>query len=392
MITREDIRELAQFQSHQEEACALSFYFQPHTPRNKSHKEEAILAKDLVKQALRELEKNGKKSSARNDLQRILDIAGGLHGNQARAKAIFACFQKKYWREFDLPPHLPGTQLFVNRRFHLKPLAALLGAQPRLCVALVDRQRARLFELRLDELKERDSLFRALPRRGRSDGFAGYDAGHSERHVADEAMHHYKNVAARLKDEFEKAVWEKLIVGCHESNWPEFEPHLHPYVRQRLLGHFPTDVTAISHDQIREQAARILQQKLDERRQTLMKEAINQAKSNNRGVTGVRRVLRSLELGEVQTLFLGETFHARAVECDNCGHLDSHMVSYCPVCGQATRELEDVSDAIIPAAIRRDVELFYIKDDPEFDRVGNIAALLRFRADQNRSNQVALAM
>lgn len=391
MITREEVRELAQFQP-KEEACALSFYFQPHTPRNKSHREETILAKDLVRQALRETEKNGSRKSARNDLQRILEIAGSLHGNQARAKAIFACGASGFWREFDLPPLLPATQLFVNRRFHLKPLAALLGAQPRLGVALVDRQRARLFDLRLDELKERDGLFHALPRRGRSDGFGGYDAGHSERRVADEAMHHFKNVAARLKDELEKGVWEKLIVGCHETNWSEFEPHLHPYVKQRLLGHFPADVATISNEQIREHASRILKQELDARCRTLMNEAISQAKSNSRGVTGLRRVLRSLELGEIQTLFLGENFSAHAVECTNCGHLDSHMIPHCAICGHATRELEDVSDAIIPNAIRRDVELFYVKNDPEFDRVGNIAALLRFRADQNRSNPVALAI
>jgi len=60
------------------------------------------------------------------------------------------------------------------------------------------------------------------------------------------------------------------------------------------------------------------------------------------------------------------------------------MVRYCPLCGRSTRELEDVSDGIIPAAIRRDVELLYVRDDPDFDRVGNIAALLRFRADQSR--------
>jgi peptide chain release factor subunit 1 len=392
MITREDIRELAQFQPKEEEVCALSFYFQPHTPSNKSHKEDAILAKDLVKQALREAEKNGKRGSARKDLERILEIAGSLHGNQARAKAIFACSAKNFWREFDLPPMLSGTQLFVNRRFHLKPLAALLGAQPRLCVALVDRQRARLFDLRLDELRERDGLFHALPRRGRSDGFAGYDGGHSERRVADEAMHHFKAVSARLKDEQEKGVWEKLIIGCQESNWPEFESHLHPYVKQRLLGHFSTEVSSSTNDQIREHAGRILQERLAERRQMLVQEALNQAKSNSRGVTGVRRVLRSLELGEVQTLFLGENFAARAVECTNCSHLDSHMVPYCAICGHATRELEDVCDAVIPAAIRRDVELFYIKNDSEFDRVGNIAALLRFRADQNKSNQVAVAI
>jgi len=67
------------------------------------------------------------------------------------------------------------------------------------------------------------------------------------------------------------------------------------------------------------------------------------------------------------------------------------MVPYCVVCGRATRELEDVCDAIVPAAIRRDVELFYVKNDPEFDRVGNIAALLRFRADQNRSGEISAA-
>ena len=87
MMTREDIRELAAFQADSD-GCALSFYFQPHTPQNKSHKEEAILAKDLVRQALRESEKQGKNGGARADLDRILDMAGNLRGNQARANGI----------------------------------------------------------------------------------------------------------------------------------------------------------------------------------------------------------------------------------------------------------------------------------------------------------------
>ena len=36
-ITREQIRELAEFQD--EQCCALSFYFQPAAPSNKAHKE-----------------------------------------------------------------------------------------------------------------------------------------------------------------------------------------------------------------------------------------------------------------------------------------------------------------------------------------------------------------
>jgi peptide subunit release factor 1 (eRF1) len=393
MITREDIRELAQFQFDEKdkEACALSFYFQPRPPQNKSHREEAILAKDLVRSAMRETEKNGKNGCARADLLRMLNVAENLHGHQTTAKAVFACGAHHIWREFDLPPQLPASQLFVNSRFHLKPLALLLGAQPRVCVALVNRQRARLFDFRLDELKEREGIYTPVSRRTRSDGYAGYNAGHHQRHVADEALHHFKDVAARLKDEAEKGAWEKLIIACQDNHWPEFEPQLHPYVIQRLLGRFSIDVTTATNDRIREHASRILLEARDNRRKSLIREALNQAKSNNRGVTGLRRVLRSIELGEVQTLLMGQNYSAHAVECGHCGHLDAHIVRHCPICGHVTRELEDVGDAVIAAAIRRDIELFYVNDDAAFDSAGNIAALLRFRADQSRGLGIAVA-
>jgi hypothetical protein len=45
----------------------------------------------------------------------------------------------------------------------------------------------------------------------------------------------------------------------------------------------------------------------------------------------------------------------------------------------------DVGEAILPWVIRHDIELFYVKDDAEFDKVGNIAALLRFRSAQNNN-------
>ena len=391
MITREEIRELASFHCEDPETCALSFYFQPQTPQNRSHKEEAILAKDLVRNALREAEKNGRNGCARADLQRILDIAENLHGNQAKAKAVFACGQRNYWREFDLPPQLAGTQLFVNRRFHLKPLAMVLGAQPRLAVALVDRQRARLFDFRLEELKEREGAFHPVPRRGRSDGFGGYDAGHAERRVADEVMRHFKSVAERLKEEADRGLWDKLVVGSPENHWPQFEAQMHPYVRQRVIGRFSCELTTASQEQIREEVSRILRASLAERCRALVRDVLDQARSHGRGVTGLRRVLRSLELGEVQTLLIGDRYRAAAVECPNCGHLDPHMVSNCPMCLHPTRELDDVCEAIIPTAIRRDIELFYVKDDPEFDHAGNIAALLRFRVGEARPGTVAIA-
>ena len=117
-----------------------------------------------------------------------------------------------------------------------------------------------------------------------------------------------------------------------------------------------------------------------------VRETLSQARSSNgRGVTGLRRVLRSLESGEVQTLVVGQTYHAQAVECSVCGHLDAHLVNFCPVCGRQIRGVVDAAEAILPRAIRRNIELLYVKDDPEFDKVGNIAALLRFRSEQNKN-------
>jgi peptide subunit release factor 1 (eRF1) len=258
-------------------------------------------------------------------------------------------------------------------------------------VLLLDRQRARFFDLKADALEERPAMFHPLPRRGRGDGFAGYDAGHLERRAADEALHHFKALAERLKEEAEQGKWDKLIVGCQNVTWREFEPQLHRYVQQRLLGRFVSEVANAAREGVREQSTRVLHHALDEHRHKVLAEVLNQARSHKHGVTGLRRVLRALQLGELQTLVMTQDYSARASECTNCGYLDSHLVPFCAVCGNATRELEDVCEAMIPMAVRRDVELLYLQNDPELDRVGNIAALLRFRAEQAAGQRSAAA-
>ena len=389
-MTRDEIRELAAFQADETKgACALSFYFQPDPPQDRSHRREAIVAKDIVKQALKSAAASGKNGSLHADLDRVLDLATNLRGN-GRGKAVFACSAQNFWKEYELPPQLGGTQIYLQSQFQLKPLAALLGAQPVLYVVVVDRQRARFFDLRLDHLRENGAIVHMLSRSASSYGYNGYEAGHAERRVAEEALQHFKAVSERLLTGLERGAWERLIVGCHDVNWPEFEPHIHPYVKQRLIGRFSADVASVSNEEIRDHAAVLLNQWITDRASTKVSEALEFAKGNGRGVAGLRRVLQALETGEVQTIFLSENFSARAVQCPHCGHLDAHLVTSCVACGRRTRELADVCDAIIPIAIQRNIELFYLKEHDELDRAGNIAALLRFRSDQT-TGQVAAA-
>jgi peptide subunit release factor 1 (eRF1) len=380
MITRENIRELAGFQSL--DNCAVSFYYQPSTPRDKSHREEAILVKDLVKNALHEAEERGRNGCARADLERILDAAEHLHGNGGRAKAIFGCLKNNFWREYDLPPRLADTRLFVNRHFHLRPLTAIAHVLPRVSIVLADKTRARFFELWMDEIAEREGLANELPRRGRSDGFAGYDAGHAERHVENDAMHFFKRVADRMR-ELHDGGYERFLIGCRDETWPDIERHLHPYVKQRFVGHFPVDPAMASLEQVREQAEKLFAEFRKNRRRQLVHEAVGQASRNGRGAVGVSRVVQALETGEVQTLLLARTFSAPASVCDNCGHMDANVSATCASCGHQTREVEDVADLLLASAVKNGIEIVHVGDDPEFPSTGGVAALLRFRADQN---------
>ncbi|MGE0405037.1 MAG: hypothetical protein AB7O65_01965 [Candidatus Korobacteraceae bacterium] len=389
MILHDTIRDLATF--HSSGNCAISFYYQPQTPQDKSHRSEAIQAKDLLRTAMRNAERDGANGNARADFERIMEIAEHLHGNHARGKAIFACGSQNFWREFDLPPRLGESRVFVGRRFHIRPLAFLGETLSRFCAVVLDRTRARFFELELDEVLEGEPMSHHLPRRGRSDGWRGFDAGHAERHVDHEAMHFLKQVADRLLERQESGV-ERFLIGCREELWPEIEPHLHPYVTQRLVGRFHLDPSLVTPEEIRGIADQAMSKHAATRRRELVREATGQAKRDSRGALGVGRVLLALETGEAQSILLANTFASPGVQCANCGHLEAESKSECALCRRPVTELEDISDALIWQAMQRGVEVVAVSDEPELSELthaGGLAALLRFRADQNTEQRKA---
>ena len=389
MITREEIRQLAQVESPA--GCAISFYFQPQTPQNKSHREEAILVKDLVRDIMRKAERNGNDVALREDLAKILQIAEGLHGNHSRGKAIFACREQGIWRELDVPPRLGHSQIKVNSRFHLRPLVHAYAGLPRTCIALVNRKRARIFELQEGGITQKPDLeFGASPHVPRSDGFQGYEAGHRERHVDNMVMQHYKMFAESLLMLYNHEKFDALLIGCNEEAWPEIGPHLNGSLKQRLRGRVLVDPMVATADEVREQANRILGEEQQSEQRNLVLETIGEAQRNARGAAGLRHVLNALERQEVQILLLMRDFKAETVECTNCRHMDTRMVKACAVCGHPTRELSDVSDTLVDLALRNGADIRFIDSDGDLEKAGRVAALLRFRADQNTAEKMAV--
>jgi hypothetical protein len=353
MISRDALCELASLEAP--DHSALTFYYQPQRPRDRSHRDEEILIRDLVRNALRDSARGRTSRPAASDLERITTLAETLDGNHSRGKAVFACAAQGFWREYDLPPRLGRTTLNVNRRFHLRPLAALL-AEPRCHVALVDRRRARFFDVWVDEAHQVDAIADELPRPTRSDGFNGYLAGHVERHIDNFALRHYQNVAERLLRRYANGSgFDRLLIGCHPEMRGDLEQQLHPYLRSIVLGYCALDV------------------------------------GNGRGALGLRHVLTAIERAEVQTVLLSDRLEASAVECDACGHLDTRVVRDCAVCGRPMQEIDDIADALIGHALRNRAGVIPIAGDTEFEHAGGVAALLRVRADQNTAAKKAVS-
>jgi len=140
---------------------------------------------------------------------------------------------------------------------------------------------------------------------------------------------------------------------------------------------------------VKKEVERIVVDRGTARIEGLIREVVGESKRDARGALGLKHVINSLEKGEVQTLLIGRDFKGQVAECRNCGHMDVRMVKNCAVCNGDTVEVEDVSDALLGAAVRNGIEIVHVpvNMDPDFTVKGGIGALLRFRADQN-TNEV----
>jgi peptide chain release factor subunit 1 len=374
--------------THSNNGCAISFYFFPQKPpQNKAHAEDRILLKDLIKEAKTKAE-DQRRRHALADLNRIGDFVDRFAQNGTEPTAIFACAEHDIWEVVPLPGTKGRTRIDVNGRFHLRPLAEAEAQNRTLLVALADRIKVRFVRYQYDDLDQFDAIESDLPRKARTDGFGGYDAGHKERHVGHWEMYHFKEMADKLKQLCENGSFDAVVIVCRSEIRPEIEPHLHPYVTERLLGFIDQDPAMLSQDNLKNEIGALDSERQRSEEEALVREVIGEAQRNSRGSLGLRDVLVSIERGEVQTLVIGEGFSATITECTNCGHLNTRNGTTCALCSQPVREVDDIVDALTTRALRSSMELRFINDD-DFRRAGNIGALLRFRADQNTPAKLA---
>lgn len=384
-IPLDELKEIAQFWTDNRDA--LSLYLQVQAPSELAHREEPILLKEKIQQALGTL--RGPNGVDRADIQRALETVSTMKGNGKRAKVIFACARQKIWREYDVPGALE-TRVDVGPAFSLAPLIAQQQARRRYCIALADRNRARLLLLEASEISEHSQILDEDDKEKiRTTGTS--KSAHLERKKEEQARRHFTFLAEHLLHFYEHRDYDCLMIGCRDETWPEIEAELHPELRRILVGRFCVDPGAASCEEIQEKAQALVDEKDREEERRLLDKTMGGFAANGLGAVGLKGVIDALEKGEVRALLLASkpNGHQRSASlCESCGHLEAEELHACTLCGAHMRLYTNAEEALLRHALSRSIEVreMHYTKLPMPDR---IAAWLRFRADMNTAQALA---
>src|SRR4051812_49352435 len=361
------MRELAGFWSEEREA--MSLYFQPPVPSELSHREEPILAKENIQQQLKTLQ--GTSAAVREDIRRILASVSGLkYEGSPRTRIIFACGRNDIWREYDVPGDF-GVRLDVDHAFSIAPLVAQQQSRKRYCIALADRNRARLLLLEAREISEHSQVLDEEQEKVRTTGARASVS--LERRRDEKVRRHFAFLADHLLHFHEHGDYDALLIGCRDEMWPEIEDTLHTELKRILVGRFSVDPGLATSAEIAEKAQALIDEKDRNDEQSLVEKVMGAAASDGLGAVGLEAVIHSLEQGEVRTLLLAGTRPQVSLSrsqgsgpgagagpaatplsaslCPNCGHLEGAPVRACALCGTEMRRFAHAEEALLRNAL-----------------------------------------
>ncbi len=400
-LTREELNQLAEFWS--EENDALSVYFQPPATSELAHREEPVIAKENIQQKLRSLQ--GSSAADRKDIRRVIETIGDMRGNHRKCKIIFACAAQNFWREYDLPGDF-GVRLEVGSSFMLAPLVTQQQMRRRYSIALADRHRARLLLLEAREIVEQDPVLEAEEGLEKLRTTGARKSVHIERKKEERVRRHYAYLMDLLLHFYEHGDFDGLIIGCRSETWPEIEAELHPELARVLAGRFTCDPGQATQQEIAEKAQAIIDEYDRREEETLLLRVAGGAASGGLGALGYERVLDALEKHEVRMLLFPANHDGREKPvslCSNCGHLELDNLNMgepaaCGLCGGSMRRFAYPEEALLRHALGNSIKARSIKAPSIEMRMltwtrlapdQQVGAWLRFRAHRNTPLAIA---
>jgi peptide chain release factor subunit 1 len=310
------------------------------------------------------------------DLIKIKGFVETLLESPHKGLVIFSCTAEEVWEVFFLAQPV-RDQLVLDSSAYIRPLTSILDQYRRACTLLVDRTRARIFEVFMGEIEEQTEIFTNVPSKVREGGWYGLSERKIERHIKHHLHDHLKQVSDQTFIHFGKKGFDWLFLGGQIEVLPQMENTLHSYLRKKLKRTFRMDLSSDTKavlDKTLELEGEV--KKKEDR--VLISRLTDSLKPEGLGVTGIHETLSSLYEGSVHTLLVEEGFSQEGAYCSKCRFMGL-SAGLCPICGKEMSFVPDIVGEAVAAAIDQNCEVFHITPGCGLREVGSIGALLRYK-------------
>jgi hypothetical protein len=303
---------------------------------------ETVL-KDMLREIKQRLEKD-EKGKFRAGAERVQRFVEEEYRDVKRGLVIFCDESEDLFRHIELNVRVRSVARWDETPY-VRPLVELVDEYERYCVALTDRERARLFTIYLGEIEEhRETEAGADVRHIKSSGLDHLRSQMNIERKADEHAHrHLKHVTEWLSWLARKYEFDRLILaGTDEatSHLSALLPkRLQPRVVRRI--NMPLDV---SDAHVLEETLKVEQEVEREREVTLVSELLEAAGKHERAVVKLGATLRAIQEWRVWQLVYADGYAPPGGQCVNCGALYAEKKDACDYCGQAVHEVSDLID------------------------------------------------
>ena len=373
-VTWGALRELAGFRPAR--GCALSMYLDldpstAPTPADADSRLRSLLARAEKELAGRARHSHEEKLALGRDLDRVREWWDGeFQRDGVRGVAVFVAGGDGLWRVLPLPRAVPDD-VHLGRRLRLMPLVELAADGDGTFVAVVDRERGRVFELRAERLEE--VVDRSEEQPGQHDQ-GGWSQARFQRHLKKLVLEHLKAVGGEIDRRVRRARGPRLVVVAPEELRREIEGALSAEAREALVGWAsaeahasPAELLAAAQPHLAHARAAEVEVALERWRE--------ERGTGGRASAGWAETLDAVSDGRVELLLLADGAGQEAFGCPECGRVQA-AAGACPLDG-AGLEPDAASDLVVQQTIVRGGAVSAVPGGLPDDAEG-VAALLRF--------------
>jgi len=251
----------------------------------------------------------------------------------------------------------------------------------RYLMVMLDRTRARLFEVTATKATEIASLTALASRGGKFRGDRRDAPGWGERdyhHRLEEERHrHYAEIAGEVARLAHATRFDGIALGGPTDHVQAFQPFLPDVIAHRVIGTARLNPTSATADDAHRTTWALVSQH-GRAEQKAMVERMEEALPAGWAVNGPRDTLEALARGQLRTLLVSSPVaQIHGFRCRPSGQLVLSE-SECTGDGDADPVL-NVVDQAIEEALRQRLNVTVIDDDQVGSRVVGLAGLLRFR-------------